>query len=120
MAKISKNAIRKKRAFRIRKKISGTAVRPRLTLFRSNKNISAQIIDDLSGTTLVAASSLDKGLELDGKTKAEVSQVVGASIAAKAQEKGIKSVVFDRNGFLFTGTRIKYFADAAREAGLEF
>ena len=120
MPKIQKNAIRKKRAFRIRKKISGTAARPRLTLYRSNKHISAQIVDDATSTTLVAASSLDKNLDLAGKTKSEVSKIVGASIAAKAIEKGIDTVVFDRNGFLFTGARVKDFASAAREAGLKF
>ena len=120
MPKIAKNVIRKKRAFRIRKKISGTAERPRLTLFRSNKNISAQIVDDISGVTIVAASSLDKSFDLAGKNKTEVSKIVGAAIAAKALEKGVKTVVFDRNGFLYKGARINEFATAAREAGLEF
>lgn len=120
MPKMNKAAGRKKRAFRIRKKISGTAERPRLTVFRSNFHIAAQIIDDLSGTTLCAASSQEKEISTEGKTKVEVSKLVGALLAKKATDKGIKSVVFDRNGFLYRGARIKLFADAARENGLEF
>lgn len=100
---------------RIRGKISGTAERPRMSVFRSNKGIYVQVIDDLAGVTLAAASS--KGLE--GGTKTEVAAKVGKEIAKKAQEKGITEVVFDRNGYLYHG-RVKSLADAAREGGLKF
>ncbi|MDE7381350.1 MAG: 50S ribosomal protein L18 [Muribaculaceae bacterium] len=112
---ISKIARRNKIKTRIRGKISGTAARPRMSVFRSNKAIYVQIIDDLAGNTLCAASS--KGLE--GGTKTEVSAKVGEEIAKKAIEKGITEVVFDRNGYLFHG-RVKSLADAARKAGLKF
>ena len=112
---VSKIARRNKIKTRIRGKVSGTAERPRMSVFRSNKGIYVQLIDDLTGRTLAAASS--KGLE--GGTKTEVSAKVGKEIAKKATEKGIESVVFDRNGYLFHG-RVKSLADAAREAGLKF
>ena len=112
---ISKIARRNKIKTRIRGKISGTPERPRMSVFRSNKGIYVQIIDDIAGNTLVASSS--KGLE--GGTKSEVAAKVGADIAKKALEKGISKVVFDRNGYLFHG-RVKSLADAAREAGLKF
>ena len=112
---ISKIARRNKIKTRIRGKISGTAGRPRMTVFRSNKAIYVQLIDDLAGKTLVAASS--KGLE--GGTKVEVAAKVGQAVAQKALEAGITEVVFDRNGYLFHG-RIKSLADAARTAGLKF
>ncbi|MCH5242826.1 MAG: 50S ribosomal protein L18 [Muribaculaceae bacterium] len=112
---VSKIARRNKIKTRIRGKISGTAERPRMSVFRSNKGIYVQIIDDIAGTTLVASSS--KGLE--GGTKTEVAAKVGADIAKKAMDKGITQVVFDRNGYLFHG-RVKSLADAAREAGLKF
>lgn len=112
---ISKIARRNKIKTRIRGKITGTAERPRMSVFRSNKGIYVQVIDDIAGTTLVAASS--KGLE--GGTKTEQAAKVGAEIAKKALEKGISQVVFDRNGYLFHG-RVKSLADAAREAGLKF
>ena len=112
---ISKIARRNKIKTRIRGKISGTAERPRMSVFRSNKGIYVQIIDDIAGKTLVASSS--KGLE--GGTKTEVAAKVGADVAKKAMEKGITEVVFDRNGYLFHG-RVKSLADAAREAGLKF
>ena len=112
---ISKIQRRNKIKTRIRGKISGTAERPRMSVFRSNKGIYVQVVDDLAGSTLVAASS--KGLE--GGTKSEVAAKVGAAIAKKALEKGITTVVFDRNGYLFHG-RVKSLADAAREAGLKF
>ena len=112
---VSKIARRNKIKTRIRGKISGTAERPRMSVFRSNKGIYVQVIDDLNGNTLVAASS--KGLE--GGTKSEVAAKVGAAIAKKALEAGITTVVFDRNGYLFHG-RVKSLADAAREAGLKF
>ena len=100
---------------RIRGRISGTAQRPRMTVFRSNKQIYVQLVDDLAGKTLVAASS--KGLT-EG-TKSEIAAQVGKAVAAKALEAGITEVVFDRNGFLFHG-RVKSLADAAREGGLKF
>ena len=112
---VSKIARRNKIKTRIRGKISGTAERPRMSVFRSNKGIYVQIIDDIAGNTLVASSS--KGLE--GGTKKEVAAKVGADIAKKAMDKGITQVVFDRNGYLFHG-RVKSLADAAREAGLKF
>ena len=113
---ISKIARRNKIKTRIRGKISGTAERPRMTVFRSNKQIYVQIIDDLAGRTLVATSS--KGLDMKA-TKCEIAAVVGTAIAAKALEAGITEVVFDRNGYLFHG-RVKSLADAARSAGLKF
>ena len=112
---VSKIARRNKIKTRIRGKISGTTERPRMSVFRSNKGIYVQIIDDLAGHTLVSSSS--KGLE--GGTKCEVAAKVGADIAKKAMDKGITQVVFDRNGYLFHG-RVKSLADAAREAGLKF
>ena len=112
---ISKIARRNKIKARIRGKISGTAERPRMTVFRSNKAIYVQLIDDLAGKTLVSASS--KGLE--GGTKIEEAAKVGQAVAQKAIEAGITEVVFDRNGYLFHG-RVKSLADAARSAGLKF
>ncbi|WP_026461696.1 50S ribosomal protein L18 [Adhaeribacter aquaticus] len=101
----------------IRSKISGTAERPRLSVFRSNKNIYAQLIDDVAGKTLVAVSSAQV---VEGSTgKAEASSTVGKELAAKAQEQGITSVVFDRSGYLYHG-RVKSLAEGAREAGLKF
>lgn len=100
---------------RIRKKISGTATRPRLSVFRSNKQIYAQLVNDDEGKTLVAASSLG----MDVNPKIEQASKVGEAIAKKAQEAGITTVVFDRNGYLYHG-RIKELADAARNAGLKF
>ena len=112
---VSKIARRNKIKTRIRGKISGTPERPRMSVFRSNKGIYVQIIDDIAGNTLVASSS--KGLE--GGTKKEVAAKVGADIAKKAMDKGITQVVFDRNGYLFHG-RVNSLADAAREVGLKF
>ncbi len=112
---------RKKRQVRVRKKISGTPDRSRLNVFRSMNHIYAQIIDDLSGTTVVSASSVDK--ELKGKIKSggniDSAKAVGLLIAKRASGKGIKSVVFDRGGYVYHG-RIKALADAARKGGLEF
>lgn len=112
---VSKIARRNKIKTRIRGKISGTAERPRMSVFRSNKAIYVQVIDDLSGTTIVAASS--KGMT-EG-TKVEIAAKVGEEIAKKAVEKGIAEVVFDRNGYLYHG-RVKSLADAARKGGLKF
>ena len=113
---ISKIQRRNKIKTRIRGKVSGTAERPRMTVFRSNKQIYVQLIDDLAGRTIVASSS--KGIDQKA-TKSEIAAMVGAAIAAKALEAGITEVVFDRNGYLFHG-RVKSLADAARSAGLKF
>lgn len=112
---VSKIARRNKIKTRIRGKISGTSQRPRLSVFRSNKGIYAQVIDDLKGHTLCAASSKN----VEGGTKVEQAAKVGEDIAKKAMEAGIAEVVFDRNGYLFHG-RVKSLADAARKAGLKF
>jgi large subunit ribosomal protein L18 len=119
--KIDKNKIRLRKHVRVRKKISGTTVRPRLCVFRSAKHIYAQIIDDTNSTTLVAASSLDEALKgkLDYTGNKNAAKEVGKLIGAKAIEKGIKQVVFDRGGYLYHG-RVKELADGAREAGLDF
>lgn len=116
-----KNALRKRRHLRVRKKVTGTQERPRLNVFRSLKNIYAQLIDDVTGTTLVTASSLDPSIR-EGKGSCgnkQSAREVGSLIARKAAEKGIKEVVFDRGGYLYHG-RIKELAEGAREAGLEF
>jgi large subunit ribosomal protein L18 len=121
MAKVNRREQREKRRRRIRSKISGTAERPRLNVFRSNQHMYAQVIDDVRGHTLVAASTLDAGLrpQLDGQPKVEEAKLVGRLVAERAREAGITKVVFDRGGYLYHG-RIKAVADAAREAGLEF
>lgn len=112
---ITKQERRTKIKYRVRNKISGTPERPRLTVFRSNKQIYAQVIEDMTGRTLAAASSL--GLET--MPKKEQAAKVGELIAQKAQEAGIQAVVFDRNGYLYHG-RVKELADAARKGGLKF
>ena len=106
---------------RIRKIVNGTPSQPRMTVFRSNKQIYVQFIDDLAGVTLATASSLDKEVaaEAAGKNKSEVAALVGKLAAARAIEKGISAVSFDRNGYLYHG-RVKMLADAAREGGLKF
>jgi large subunit ribosomal protein L18 len=116
-----KSVIREKRRIRVRKKILGTPERPRLNVFRSAKHIYAQLIDDVNGVTLAATSSTSKAISLDGAYTGnkKTASVVGSSIAALALSKGINTVVFDRNGFLYHG-RIQSLADAAREAGLKF
>ncbi|WP_338212224.1 50S ribosomal protein L18 [Lactobacillus juensis] len=118
ISKPDKNKLRLKRHKRIRSKISGTAERPRLSVFRSNKNIYAQLIDDVAGVTLASASTLDDAVSKD-QTKVEQAQAVGKGIAQAAKAKNITSVVFDRSGYLYHG-RISALADAARENGLEF
>ncbi len=112
---------RNKIKMRIRKKIIGTEERPRLVVFRSRKYIYAQIIDDIKGVTLVAASSLEKDIkgERNSAKNVEISKEVGKLIAQRALEKGIKTVVFDRNGYIYHG-KIKAVADGAREQGLKF
>jgi large subunit ribosomal protein L18 len=104
---------------RIRKIVSGTAERPRLSVFRSNAQISAQLINDEEGKTLVSVSSLCKEISVKEGTKTEKAAMVGAAIAAKALEAGITAITFDRNGYLYHG-RVKALADAAREGGLNF
>jgi large subunit ribosomal protein L18 len=119
--KPNSNKIRLKRHFRVRNRVSGTTERPRLCVFRSNSNIYAQVIDDLKGNTLVAASSLDSVIKskLENGGNKEAAKEVGKLIAERAIEKGIKAVVFDRGGFIYHG-RVKELAEGAREAGLEF
>lgn len=115
----TKKEIRRfKLKMRIRKKISGTSNRPRLTVFRSNKEIYAQLIDDEKGVTLVSASTMEKNFERKG-TKTERAISVGKSVAERAKAIGIEAVVFDRNGYLYHG-RVKSLADSARENGLKF
>jgi large subunit ribosomal protein L18 len=110
---------RQKIRYRIRKKIVGSAQRPRLSVFRSNSDIYVQLIDDANGTTLAAASSRDKDIKAQKGTKSEKSKLVGAALAAKATALGITTVTFDRGGYLYHG-RVKSVADGAREAGLQF
>lgn len=119
ITKNDKNATRKKRHSRVRRKISGTAARPRLNVYRSNKHIYAQLIDDVNEVTIASASTMDKGFESDSKADTEAAAKVGEMIAKKASEKDVKTVVFDRGGYLFHG-RVKALAEAARENGLEF
>jgi large subunit ribosomal protein L18 len=116
-----KNKARLKRHLRVRKKIEGTTARPRLNIFRSSKHMYAQIIDDVSGVTLVAASTQDKELKSDVSNggNVESARKVGELIAMRAKEQGVEKVVFDRGGYLYHG-RVQALADAAREAGLEF
>lgn len=118
---INKNANRKARHARVRKKISGTSERPRLTVFKSNANIYAQIIDDAVGITLVSASTLDKEIKsgLDNSSNKEAAKKVGEMIGKRAMDKGITEVIFDRSGYQYHG-KIKELADACREAGLKF
>jgi large subunit ribosomal protein L18 len=121
MAKIDSNVVRLRIHERIRKKVTGTEVRPRLCVFRSNKHIYAQIVDDSKGSTLVAASTLDA--ETKGNVKAggniAAAKAVGKVVAKRAIDKGIQAVLFDRGGYIYHG-RVKALADAAREAGLKF
>ncbi|MDR0406338.1 MAG: 50S ribosomal protein L18 [Clostridiales bacterium] len=117
--KTGSNIARKRRHARVRKKISGTAGCPRLNVYRSLKNIYAQIIDDEKGVTLVQASSLDASLKSNYGGNAAAAKAVGKLVAEKAAGAGIKQVVFDRGGYLYHG-RVKELADGAREGGLEF
>ncbi len=117
--KESRNDARILRHKRIRENLIGTAEKPRLCVFRSNKNISAQLIDDEAGVTLVSASSLDKDLNIANGSNLEAAKLVGASIAKKAKKAKISKVVFDRGGYQYHG-RVEALAEAARENGLEF
>lgn len=119
--KIDKNSERLIRHERVRKHLSGTTDCPRLCVYRSNTSIYAQIIDDTKGATLASASSQDKALEkqLKGKTKTEQARIVGEELAKRALKAKVKTVVFDRGGYIYTG-RVQALADGARSAGLEF
>ena len=117
--RLSKRDRRTRIKNRIRKIISGTESNPRLSVFRSNKEIYAQLIDDSNGKILVASSSRDKNIDKDKSNKTELASLVGKDIAEKAIEKGIKEVSFDRSGYLYHG-RVKSLADGAREVGLKF
>ena len=121
ISKIDKNTDRKKRHARVRVKVSGTAARPRLCVYRSLENIYAQIIDDVAGNTLVACSTKEKAVAAftEGKTKVEQAKIVGVELAKKATAKGIEEVVFDRGGYLYIG-RVQALAEGAREGGLKF
>ena len=117
--KTAKNVERKRRHARIRKKVTGTNERPRLNVFRSNKHVYAQLIDDAKGVTLVSASTIEKEFGEDAGVSVETAAKVGKLIAERAMKNGHKQVVFDRGGYLYHG-RIKALAEAAREVGLEF
>ena len=115
----SKSSARQKIKFRIRKKINGVAARPRLSVFRSNADIYAQLINDENGATIASVSSLDKDIKAQKVTKTEKSKLVGNAIARKATELGLTAVVFDRGGYIYHG-RVKAVAEGAREGGLQF
>ena len=121
VSKQSRSEVRVKKHMRMRNRFAGTAERPRLAVFRSNNHMYAQIIDDTVGNTLVAASTLQKDVkaELEKTNNVDAAAYLGKVIAQKALDKGIKTVVFDRGGFIYQG-KIQALADAAREAGLEF
>ena len=121
ISKVDKNSVRKKRHDRTRRHILGTAERPRLNVYRSLNHIYAQVIDDEVGHTLAAASTLDAEVkaQLEGKNKKEAANLVGEIVARRALDKGVKEVVFDRGGYLYTG-RVAEVAEGARTAGLEF
>jgi large subunit ribosomal protein L18 len=121
ITKVDRNLARKRRHLRVRKRVKGTAERPRLNVYRSNKHIYAQVIDDVQGRTLVSASTLDKELRgvITNGSNVEAARKVGELVAKRALEKGLTSVVFDRGGYLYHG-RVQALADAAREAGLQF
>ena len=118
ISKLDKNADRKIRHARVRKKVSGTSLKPRFNVYRSTRYIYVQVIDDVNGVTLAAAASNEKDFDLNGGNK-EGAYKVGQLIAARAAEKGITEVVFDRGGYIFHG-RVKELAEGAREGGLKF
>lgn len=121
ISKLDKNTDRLTRHARVRKKIGGTAERPRFDVYRSNMHIYVQVIDDVAGKTLAAASTVEKeiGKMVEGKSKTEAAKIVGAEAAKRALAAGITEVVFDRGGYIYTG-RVAAVADGAREAGLKF
>lgn len=121
ISKLDKNTDRLARHARVRKKIGGTAERPRFDVYRSNMHIYVQVIDDVAGKTLAAASTVEKeiGKMVEGKSKTEAAKIVGAEAAKRAIDAGITEVVFDRGGYIYTG-RVAAVADGAREAGLKF
>ena len=116
---LSKTQRRERLRFRIRKTVSGTTQRPRLAVFRSNKEIYAQIIDDVNGVTITAASTRDKEIDASKSNKIDAAKLVGKAIAEKALKAGVESITFDRGGYLYHG-RIKSLAEGAREGGLKF
>ena len=116
---LTKNERRTRIKNRIRKVVSGTTERPRLSVFRSNKEIYAQIVDDVTGKTIAAASSRDKDINKEKGTKIEIAKLVGKSIGDKALKAGLETISFDRGGYLYHG-RVKSLAEGAREAGLKF
>ncbi len=116
---LSKTDRRERLRFRIRKTVSGTTQRPRLAVFRSNKEIYAQLIDDVNGKTLTAASSRDKEIDASNVNKVEAAKLVGKAIAEKAIKAGFETITFDRGGYLYHG-RVKSLAEGAREGGLKF
>ena len=117
--KLDRKKVRTRKHKSIRRRIVGTAERPRLSVYRSLQNIFVQIIDDTTGNTLVSASTIEKGAKIENGSNIEAAKQIGERIAKKALEKGITTVVFDRGWYIYTG-RIKAIADAAREAGLKF
>jgi len=119
MANKSRNELRLKRHLRIRKSLTGTPSKPRLSVFRSSKHIYAQIIDDVNGVTLASASTIDKDNKLEKGGSLEAAKLVGQKVAERALENKIESVIFDRSGYLYHG-RVKALAEAARAAGLKF
>lgn len=121
ITKDDRNRARKHRHLRVRKRITGTPVRPRLNVYRSNKHIYAQVINDVNGVTLASASTLDPELksEVSNGATVEAAQKVGTLVAKRAIDKGLTAVVFDRGGYLYHG-RVQALADAAREGGLQF
>jgi large subunit ribosomal protein L18 len=120
-SKSDKNADRQKRHLRLRNKVKGSPERPRLNVYRSLNHIYAQVIDDVAGNTLASASSLEKDVKAQaaGLSKREAAKLIGKLVAQRAIEKGVKTVVFDRGGYIYTG-RVATLAEGAREAGLEF
>ena len=117
--KLDRKKVRTRKHKSIRRRIVGTAERPRLSVYRSLQNVFVQIIDDTTGNTLVSASTIEKGAKIENGSNIEAAKQIGERIAKKEIEKGITTVVFDRGGYIYTG-RIKAIADAAREAGLKF
>ena len=119
ISKINKNGVRAKRHLKIRAHLKGTAEMPRLCVYRSTSHIYAQVIDDIKGITIASASTVAKGFDGNGLNKPEAAKKVGQLVAERAIAAGVKTVVFDRGGYLYTG-RVKALADGARESGLEF